>query len=135
MKRKKELIIGLCTAIACYALFVIGIAGMLKNPIELRNHLAFWAFSLVAGGLMVLLLSRFRIAAIGLAAGLIIGFADMLRAFSRDMSGWNDLVGLLSLFAWVLIFLSAGIIAQIVYWLFSLRKSKKNKKPDSGESK
>lgn len=125
---RKMFIIASCVAVASFLLFVIGIRAVLNNHISIANYIAYAVFSLTAGILTAMLFYKFRIAAWFFTAGLIVGFADMYRAFFRDLSGWNDLVGIISLFTWILVFLAAGIVAQFVFWLVKrLRKDKPKK--------
>lgn len=63
-------------------------------------------------------------------AGVLVGFADMFRVFLVNDFGWNDLAGLMSFFSYVVIGFFAGLIIQVIYYLYRKYKLYKLKPPD-----
>lgn len=111
--------IGLCISIIAFILLLSGVRFVLENPMNLQNLIAFVAFSLlvgVIGGGMVF--ARMNLAFVVFTIGLIVGYFEMFRGFLKGLSGWGDLIGILSLFTWSLIGLTAGLLAQLSVYLY-----------------
>lgn len=117
--KKNYLIAGIAAAFLSFILLFIGIKVVLGNDIVTRNIMAFMGFSTLVGIIIsVSVLFGFRIVYSSFAVGLAVGFLLMYRAFFQDMSGWSDLIGLISMFAFALIGLGAGVLGQLGYKLF-----------------
>lgn len=121
--KKHYLVAGLTTAFISFILILVGIKFVLGNEINTSNIVAFISFSVLVGILTSLLvLFKLRIAYTSFMVGLAFGFFEMYRAFLNGMSGWGDLVGLISMFMWTIVGLGVGIIAQLGYYLFKKHK-------------
>ena len=121
--KKDYLIIGFITAFSSFILLFIGIKFILGNEVVAKNIIAFAAFSILAGMTTSLLMFyRLRIVYTGFLVGLAIGFLLMYRTFLQEASDWRDLIGLLSLFAFTIVGLGVGALAQSGYHLFKKYK-------------
>lgn len=117
------LIIGLITAFSSFILLFIGIKFILGNEIVAKNIITFAAFSILAGiTISLLMLYQLKIIYAGFIIGLAVGFLLMYRAFLQEVTDWRDLIGLLSLFAFTIIGLGTGALAQFGYHLFKKYK-------------
>lgn len=122
-RNKKLLIRLLLVAIFAYILLFAGIRFVLDHPVTMRNVLAYFGFSIMLGLISAALsLMKHRIAHYVFNLGIIIGFIAMYRAFLSDLSGWEELSGLLSLFIWILIGLGTGLLAQFGFYLYQKYK-------------
>lgn len=119
-ERNKRLLIRLLlVAIITYILLFAGVRFVLDHPVTARNILAYIGFSVMLGLISAALsLMKPRIAYSVFNLGILIGFIAMYRAFFSDLSGWEELSGLLSLFIWILIGLGTGLLAQFGLHLF-----------------
>jgi len=120
---KNCLITGLITAFLSFILLFIGIRFILGNEIVAKNIIAFAAFSILAGiTTSLLMLYQLKIVYTSFIIGLAVGFLLMYRAFLQEASDWKDLIGLLSLFAFTIVGLGIGALAQFGYHLFKKYK-------------
>lgn len=111
--RKYAVAAGLTVGILTGALMLLGVGVVLGNRLEAANVLAFISFGAVVGLVAaVLFYFRLKIAAGFFAVGLLFGYFEMFRAFLNRMSGWGDLVGILSMMLWPGVGLVAGLIGQ-----------------------
>lgn len=119
-KKNRKLIINfILVAIVSFTLLYIGIGIILDNPITMRNILAYFGFSMFLGLVSsALSLMKPGIAYIVFILGILVGYIAMYRAFFSNLSGWEELSGLLSLFIWILIGLGVGLLSQSGYYLF-----------------
>lgn len=102
-----------------FILLFIGVRFILGNEVILKNIMAFTIFSLLVGILTSLLIFfKLKIAYLCFWAGLALGFFIMYRTFLGDSSGWEDLIGIISLFTWSLMGLGLGLLGQFGYYLF-----------------
>lgn len=109
---------GLITAIISFLLLIVGINLVIGNEISTRNILVYIGFSFIAGIITFLLaIFRTKIAFYSFLIGLFIGFFEMYRAFLSEMTGWGDLIGIISLFLWTGVGLIAGLIFQLAHYL------------------
>jgi membrane-associated HD superfamily phosphohydrolase len=114
-KNNKHLVAGLIVAITSFILLFVAVKGVLGNQPDIRNILAYIVFSLINGVVIsVLVYLRYRIIYIFFTVGLVIGFIELYRTFLKDMAGWGDLIGILSLFMWVITGLFVGILIQLI---------------------
>ncbi|OEH86540.1 hypothetical protein BHU72_13100 [Desulfuribacillus stibiiarsenatis] len=122
--RSTALILGFCIALLAFLSLFIGVKVILGNQLEIINLVAFSGFALIMGIItMLLFLFAYSIALSLFIGGLIIGNYVMFQSFVDGMTGWGDLVGIISLFTWVIIGLVAGIVAQLVYsWYRKFKK-------------
>lgn len=117
--KKKHWTVGLIVTVVTFILFFVGVKFVLVSNVDLKNIVFYFAFSVVLGLISgALVFWKFKIASWGLFMGLGIGFFEMYRAFFNRMSGWGDLVGIFSLFAFIIMGLGAGIIGQFVYFIY-----------------
>ncbi len=118
--RKKYWIVGVIVFISSLLLLLIGVRGILGNAIDYQNLIAYLIFSLIAATISAILVGfQFKIIMVSYMTGLIVGFFEMFRTFFNRMSGWGDLIGIVSLFLWMTIGLGLGIVAQFGYYLYT----------------
>lgn len=123
IEKKHFLRMGTYVFLVTFLLLVFAVRFILGNPLETQNYIAFLILSSMAGIITsVLIYSQARIAAGFFIFGLGLGFFEMYRVFSRDMAGWGDLIGLISLFMWAVIGLGAGLLIQIGLKIFQRRR-------------
>lgn len=125
LNRKQYLFVGLGFSVLSFVLLFIGVSQVLGNTIELPNIIAYLVFSLLVG-IVIGSLGYFNLkfAFIFTVLGFIVGFFEMYRAFIAGMTGWGDLIGILSLFMWVIVGLGLGLITQLGFYLYNKNKSK-----------
>ena len=117
--KKKHCMLGLIVTVVSFILFFVGVKYVLLSNLDLKNIVFYFAFSVLLGLISgALVFWKFKIASWGLFIGLVIGFFEMYRAFFNRMSGWGDLVGVFTLFAFIIMGLGAGIIGQFVYFIY-----------------
>jgi len=125
LERKHYWIIGLSIATFSFIMFFIGIKVVLGNEVNINNIASLLGFSILVGIVAILLLYfKFRISFLFFIAGLVFGFIVMYLNFLNNMSGWGDIIGILSLFTWTAIGLGLGLLMQLGYFLY--KKFKKN---------
>lgn len=119
LERKYSIYIGLSVAILSFMFIFIGVRGFLGNEININNIFAFMVFSIVVGIIaFVLVYFTCKIAFICLIIGLILGYFEMYRAFLSPMTGWGDLIGIVSLFMWASVGLGLGLVIQLGVYLY-----------------
>ncbi|OGO79140.1 MAG: hypothetical protein A2Y23_06210 [Clostridiales bacterium GWB2_37_7] len=124
LDKKQYWIIGLCTVILSFIMLFIGIKVIAASQVSIENVLAYIVFSLLVGGVAsALIFFRLKIAFLSYIAGLLLGFVLMYRTFLYDMSGWGDLIGVISLLIWTIIGLGTGLLVQLAFYLFKKYKS------------
>lgn len=125
LEKKFYWLIGIGVATLSLIALLIGVGVVLGNEIDFNNLMAYIGFSLLVGFIVYLsLYFNFTIVQLFFGIGLLIGFIEMYRIFLDEMSGWGDLIGLLSLFTITLLGLGIGIISQFGLYLY--RKFTKN---------
>lgn len=127
LRRKNYWIIGLGIAAFSFIMFFIGIKVILGNEININNFVSMLGFSVLTG-IIVLFLIYFnlRISFLSFITGLVFGFIIMYLNFMNEMSGWGDLIGILSLFIWTAIGLVLGLLLQLGYFLYGKLKKRSN---------
>lgn len=124
VQRKQFLRMGFLVTISTFVLLAFAVGFILRAPLESQNYLAFLIFSLITGIITaVLIYTDARIVAGFFLFGLGMGFFEMYRVFMRDMAGWGDLIGLMSLFFWAAIGLGVGMLGQAGAKLLHRKKS------------
>ncbi|OEF97410.1 hypothetical protein [Desulfuribacillus alkaliarsenatis] len=119
LKHRLPWLIGLGVAIISFMLLYIGVSLVLNNDLTIQNIFAFLGFSILAGIIVsLMLIYKFHIAATIFMLGLTIGFIQMYQAFWDGMTGWGDLIGILTLFIWSKIGLALGFVMQFAYYLY-----------------
>lgn len=114
---------GLLSSVVSFTLLFAGVRAVLGNAVSARNIAAFLGFSILIGILASsLTFFRLKLAVITFLAGLAVGFFVMYRSFFNGMTGWGDLVGIISLFTWVIIGLGVGLLIQVGYYLYQKYK-------------
>lgn len=125
LEKKDYRSVGLGVALVSFLILLVGIVGVLDNELTIKNMVAFFSFSVLAGLISsCMLYYSFKIALALFSAGLALGFFEMYRAFLGGMSGWGDLIGILSLFVWTSMGLGAAVLAQLGYYLYNKIKKK-----------
>ncbi len=124
--RHRYLLMGMGLTILTMIFFHIGIREILGHEVGIRNIAVYLIFSLVIGLLAsAFMFYRLRIVLVLFVSGWAIGFFEMYRAFINGMSGWGDLVGIMSLFTWCILGLGLGLIIQIGYYIYKKLKEKR----------
>lgn len=123
LEKKHSWKIGLGVAIISLIMLLVGVRTVLGNQLNLKNIIAFIGFSLLAGAIALMLIYfSYKLTFGFFMLGLVIGFFEMYRIFWNGMSGWGDLIGILSLFMWVIIGLGSGILAQLGYYIYKKKR-------------
>lgn len=113
-------------SIASFLAFFIGVKYILNSAVITQNVVAYLVVSFIFGAVCsTLYLLRLKIAASSFLAGVAVGFFEMFRAFFSDLSGWEDLAGLMSLFLWMGAGLTVGALAEIIRYFFFKASVKK----------
>ncbi len=137
MGREKEnrsytyLIVGLIVAIFTFSFLLAAFGIVLKGNISARNLFSY-IVTAISFGVIAGTFHYFRLfAAFWLfILGILTGFADMLRVFLVNDYGWNDLVGLMAFFSYVVIGFFAGLLIQAIHYLYKLYKAKRQRPPE-----
>lgn len=122
-RRNQSLTIFLATLIISFSLFVFGVRIVLNHEIALKTVFAYAIASTIFAAIAAFF-SRFHYRS-GLwiyLSGLILGFASMIYSFGQDLSGWNDLVGIVMLFYMTVIGLAIAAIVLTIQVLWNRRK-------------
>jgi len=121
--KKSPIIIGIISALVTFALLFIGVKYVSGSQVDTSNVLAYIIFSTIVGGIAALL-NKFKlnISLNIFIFGLVIAFVEMYRAFLSDMTGWGDLIGVMSMMTWIIIGLVAGLFFELVYHLYKKKK-------------
>lgn len=123
LEKKHSWKIGLGVAIISLIMLLVGVLTVLGNQVNLKNIFAFLGFSLLAGAIALLLIQfNYKLTFGIFMLGLVIGFFEMYRIFLNGMSGWGDLIGILSLLMWVIIGLGAGLLAQLGCYIYKKKR-------------
>jgi hypothetical protein len=124
INKKFALLVGAAFFVLTFALFYIGVALILQNPLVLENYLAFALFSLLVGVISAcFVFFNLSIGFIIFTLGYVIGFGSMFYAFSGNMDGWGDLIGLIQMMFILGIGLVTAIIVEVI--LLIIKKVKK----------
>lgn len=123
LDKKQYWIIGLIVTILSFAMLYIGIKVISANAVGVENIMGYIVFSVILGIVAsALIFFRFKIAFLSFITGLLLGFFFMFKAFLYDMSGWGDLIGVVSLLIFTAIGLVAGMLIQLAYYLYKRYK-------------
>ena len=124
LERKQFWLVGLGFSVLSFILLLIGVSQVLGNTIVLANIVAYLVFSLLVGAVIGALgYFSLKLAFSFTVTGLLVGFIEMYRAFIAGLSGWGDLIGILSLFIWVIVGIGIGLTTQLGVDLY--KKAKK----------
>ncbi|PKM65028.1 MAG: hypothetical protein CVU94_09615 [Firmicutes bacterium HGW-Firmicutes-19] len=124
IKKKFALPVGVVFFLLTFALFYIGVALILQNPLVLENYLAFAVFSLLVGIISAcFVFFNLSIGFLIFTLGYVIGFGSMFYAFYEGMTGWGDLIGLIQMMFILGIGLATAVIVEII--LLVIKKVKK----------
>lgn len=124
--QKNALYLGVGFALLTFVLFYIGVAIALKNDITFKNYVAYGVFSLLVGvivGIFASLKSKLGLIIFIIAFG--VAFGTMIYTFNSDLSGWQDLAGLLQMMMVLGLGLVLATAAEVT--VHFVRKSKQNK--------
>jgi hypothetical protein len=125
LEKKNFWKIGLCVAILSFITFAISMNVFSAMELDINNYFGYMVFSLIAGIVAAIFIYfRFKIAFLTFAVGLIMGFLLMLRAFLSDLSGWEELVGVMNLMMWSALGLGLGLLIQLGTYIYKRFKKK-----------
>ena len=123
LKKQSVLISGLFT-ITTFLLFYVGVKFGLKKDILLENYLAYFIFSVIVGLIVTVFSSmRHQIGLIIFIVFYVFGFGSMIYTFFSDVTGWQDLAGLLQMMMIVVAGTVLGAVALLGQYLFEKTKS------------
>jgi hypothetical protein len=123
LEKKQYWVIGLITAILSFVLLFVGIKVISASLVSIQNIMAYIIFSALLGIVAsALIFFRFKIAFLSFIAGLLLGYIFMYKAFLFDMTGWGDLIGVLSLLILTISGLGVGLLVQLGYYLYNKYK-------------
>jgi hypothetical protein len=118
-EKKQYWAVGLIFTMISFIILFASVKLVLGNDVNLKNIMFYGGFSLLVGATSAIMVFwRFKIAFWCFTVGVVFGFFQMYRSFLNGMSGWGDLVGVLSLLTLIIIGLGTGIIAQFGYYLY-----------------
>jgi len=125
--RNRKLFINLMlVALFSFILIFIAVRFVLDKTIYAQNIFGYITFSMILGLVSTALyLMKPKIAYVIFNLVILAGYVAMYLTFMSDLSGWEDLSGLLSLFIWILIGLGVGLLVQLGFYLY--KKIKKSK--------
>jgi hypothetical protein len=125
LPKRKYWLVGLIMAIITFVLVFIGVKVVLGNAVTIQNVVFYIVFSGLVGGLTAtMVFFKLKASFILFLTGLLIGFFEMYRAFFNRMTGWGDLIGIISLLIWGIIGLGVGIVIQFI--IYAYKKFNKN---------
>lgn len=122
MKKYKSLIIGTIITVLSFVLVYTGM--MVVSGRDISDNILPYAVSSIILGLIMAAFHhyKFKYAFYILLVGTIVGFFEMFRNFMSNLSGWEDLAGIVSLMFWIAAGFFAGIIAQGISYLYKRYK-------------
>lgn len=124
-ENKKALFHLALVALPSFLLFFIGVRFVLGNTVTVQNVLAYIGFSILLGFVSAAFYRfRMKLACYIFDAGILAGFTGMYFSFFKDMNGWEDLTGILSLLIWIVLGFAAGLIAQLAQYLILKYKNR-----------
>ena len=119
LAKKRYWAAGLSVAAYSFVVLFVFPRTFLKMEIPAENLVNYVVFAVLTGVIAALFVYyRLTIAFLLYMTGLVVGFVLMFKAFIYDMTGWGDLIGIVSLMMWVVIGLGAGLLMQLAYYLF-----------------
>lgn len=121
MSKSKKILLAnfMIVSVLSFVLLFCGIRFILDNHITAQNLLVFVLVSVILGFISsILYLLKFKIAYVIFNLGLLIGYFEMYRLFYKDMDGWGDLTGLITLFAWIILGFGLGSFAELVLFIY-----------------
>lgn len=125
LEKKNFWKIGLCVAILSFISFAIGMNVNSAMELSINNYFGYMVFSLIVGVVAAIFIYfRLKIAFLSFAVGLIMGFLFMFRAFLSELSGWEDLIGVMNLMMWSVLGLGVGLVIQLGTYLYKRFKKK-----------
>ena len=120
MKLKKSALkIGLLFSIVSFVLLYVGIHNVLGQTLTLQNYIAYVVFSIIVGIITAgFANSKSLLGLIVFTIAYVIGFITMISSFMSELSGWQDLIGLLQMMMTLIIGLILGIIVQVSHHFY-----------------
>lgn len=121
--KKNAYYIGLLFSVVTFILFYVSVGFVLKQEITLQNYIAYFVFSLLVG-LIVMTFAKMKhnLGLIIFSVFYVLAFAMMIYSFMSDLSGWQDLAGLLQMMFTLGIGLVLGSLAQLFLHLTDKKK-------------
>ena len=113
-------------AILSFLLIFFGLKYAADSQFSVQNSLFLLGFCLLLGFISSIFYKfKLKAAWIIFNTGLGIGLINMFYTFFRNLSGWEDLAALASLFVWIVIGLGAGLFVQLILFLYHMSRNKK----------
>lgn len=125
MKQKHNVVlISVLFFVATFILLYVAVKILLGNALVVENFIAYGVLSLILAAVAAAFaMSKRRIGLIIFSIGYVLGFAYLIYAFSSNLSGWEDIAGLLGLF----LFLGGGTviaaIAELITYFINKNKN------------
>jgi hypothetical protein len=116
------LIVGLIVAILTFAFLLAAFGIVLNGNISVRNLISYIVTAISFG----VISGTFHYFRLFVAFWLFI----LGRVFLVNDFGWNDLVGLMAFFSYVVIGFFAGLFFQAIHYLYKLYKAKRQRPPE-----
>lgn len=116
---------GAIMGVLTIVLILIGVIGVLEDPLYSRNLMIYVSFGILVGMVTAaLIFFGLRITGNFFLAGLLLGFFEMFRGFFNKSNGWGDLIGILSVFLWPAAALCLGLVIQAGHHLYALNRGR-----------
>jgi hypothetical protein len=126
-QKKNSLLIGMVISVLTFLLLFIGVKFILTNEITIQNYVAYIILSVIVGVLSgIFYYFNLRIPLITFIVGVLLGFFNMYTIFINDFDGWNDLIGFMTFFFWVIGGLAIGLFIQFILYIIKKWKTTKN---------
>lgn len=122
--KNKAVLIGIIYFIATFFLMFLSVKILVDRPMELINYLTYTIFALILSAIAVgFTYLRAGIGFIIYTLFYIFGFTYMIYTFKVVQGGWEDIIGLLSLFMMLGIGIIAGLVSEFVAYLINRKKN------------
>ncbi|WFR55297.1 hypothetical protein QA584_16995 [Anaerocolumna sp. AGMB13025] len=116
---RNSIIAGITVMVVNFILLIVGVKIIRSNNIVLQNLAAYTILSVILGVITAIFLYLgLKTAALIFLVGIIIGLFNLFTMFLSEMNGWEDLAGFISYLAWIIIGLIAGLIIQLILYLY-----------------
>jgi hypothetical protein len=116
---RNSIIAGLTVLVINFLLLIVGVKIIRNNNLVLQNIASYTILSVILGVITAILLYlSLKTAALIFLTGIIIGLINLYTMFLSEMNGWEDLAGFISYLAWIIIGLIAGLIIQLIIYLY-----------------
>jgi hypothetical protein len=112
--------------ILSFLLIFFGLKIAAGSQLSMQNAILLLGFCMLLG-LISSVFYKFKMKAAWIIfnLGVAVGLIDMFYVLFSNLSGWEDLAALASLFIWIVIGLGAGLVVQFILLLIQRSKNKK----------